>query len=157
MTSLPTGPGTYVLVIGVAQPLELSVGALGRLSLRAGYYLYVGSALGGLAARIGRHLRAAKRVLWHIDHLLAQGQVVEVWWRADAVRHECAWAEALRAWPAVVAHPAGFGASDCACRTHLFYSATRPAHGVFLAHVGDQGPAERLLLDGRDAVVATGP
>ena len=145
-TPLERGPGTYVLVIHVAQPLAVEVGALGRLAFAAGYYLYVGSALGGLAARLERHLRAAKRLHWHIDYLLAHSRIAEVWWRADSKRRECAWAAALRAWPAIAPFPAPFGASDCACRTHLFYSATQPDYQALLAQMGEEGPVRRLVV-----------
>jgi len=42
-----------------------------------GVYLYVGSArgFGGLKARVARHLRAVKKVHWHVDYLLASRSV----------------------------------------------------------------------------------
>jgi len=71
-------PGTYVLVLVIEQDMQIEVGALGTLFFRAGHYLYVGSALGGLGARLARHLRQPGAVVrygqvvsWdgeHIDH-----------------------------------------------------------------------------------------
>ena len=60
--SLPSLPGTYVLLMRLSKRLDISVGTLGVLSAQAGYYVYVGSALGpgGLAARVGRHCRREK-------------------------------------------------------------------------------------------------
>ena len=52
--------GTYVLLIHVPYLVQLSVGELGALELKAGYYAYVGSALGGLEKRVERHLVSDK-------------------------------------------------------------------------------------------------
>lgn len=120
-------PGTYVLVVRLAAPVTLAVGRLGALSLDAGPYLYVGSALGGLRARLERHLRTEKRLHWHIDYLLRCARVEAIWYRQGSERRECAWAEALAHSPGVVAVAPGFGASDCHCATHLFYCSAAPA------------------------------
>lgn len=50
--------GTYVLVIRLREPQEISVGRLGVFPFHHGYYVYIGSAFGpgGLKARIRRHL-----------------------------------------------------------------------------------------------------
>jgi Uri superfamily endonuclease len=85
-----SGPGTYVLVMRLAAPVTLTVGRLGALSLDAGLYLYVGSALGGLRARLERHLRADKRLHWHVDYLLRCARVEAVWYRHGRERQECA-------------------------------------------------------------------
>ncbi len=70
---LPEAPGAYVLLIGLARPLELPIARLSRPTLAPGNYVYCGSARGpgGLAARVGRHLRQDKRPHWHVDHLTA--------------------------------------------------------------------------------------
>jgi len=67
---LPSLPGTYALVLRFSKRLEIIVGKLGVLSVQAGYYVYVGSALGpgGLAARVGRHCRREKALRWHVDY-----------------------------------------------------------------------------------------
>jgi dihydroorotate dehydrogenase electron transfer subunit len=54
--------GTYVLLIHVPYDIQLSIGALGDLKLKAGYYTYVGSALGGLEARVQRHVGENKKI-----------------------------------------------------------------------------------------------
>jgi len=120
-------PGTYILVVALERDTRLTIGSLGGHDLRAGYYLYVGSALNGLRSRLSRHLRPEKKRHWHIDYLLAIASVCEIWYMESPERHECAWAEALR-WSGVVEPAApGFGSSDCRCGTHLFYSAERPS------------------------------
>jgi len=119
-------PGTYVLVVSLPCDREIYVGSLGRLHFEVGWYLYVGSALGGLWARLARHLRRRKRLYWHIDYLLRYGTVVEIWYCESSERLECVWARALANSPGVKPFWAAFGAMDCSCRTHLFYSRAVP-------------------------------
>ena len=63
--------GVYALIIELHQKLRFSLRARGAQELRKGRYFYGGSARGpgGLRARIGRHLRANKRIHWHVDVL----------------------------------------------------------------------------------------
>ncbi|MDI6643198.1 MAG: GIY-YIG nuclease family protein [Candidatus Hodarchaeaceae archaeon] len=111
--------GTYALLVHVPYELALSVGELGTISFKPGYYTYVGSALGGLEARVGRHLREEKKVRWHIDHLLLHARAVDVVVAQAEERKECAVAgELAKGLPGI----RGFGASDCKCESHLFYS-----------------------------------
>lgn len=121
--SIPSVPGTYALLIRVATPIEITPGRLGSFSLAPGWYVYVGSArgLGGLAARLRRHLRPpeAKRAHWHIDHLLAQAPAPRVIWTVGEERRECEWARRLLAWPGAEMPIPKFGASDCDCPSHL--------------------------------------
>jgi Uri superfamily endonuclease len=124
-----TTPGTYILVIALDHDARITIGRLGKYDLREGYYLYVGSALNGLSNRLARHLRREKRLHWHIDYLLQVASVCEVWYSAGPQRRECAWAEALERSGDVEPSVAGFGSSDCRCRSHLFYSGERPRVG----------------------------
>ena len=70
--------GTYALVLHLECTEEITVGKLGMFTFPAGYYLYVGSALGpgGLEARLARHRRRGKKLRWHIDYLLEHAQLV---------------------------------------------------------------------------------
>lgn len=122
VNELPALPGTYVLVIDVPHPLRLVVGRLGCIGFIPGRYLYVGSARGpgGLRARISRHVRTERRQHWHIDALTDAAPVTEVWYDDGARRLECAWAALLAGMPGCASPVPGFGASDCACSTHLF-------------------------------------
>lgn len=122
--------GTYILVIVVEQELRLTIGRLGTVDFPRGHYLYVGSALRNLRARLSRHLRREKRIHWHIDLLLEHARVVEVWYRPGGERLECAWARALIGAPGLVPWGRRFGASDCRCPTHLYHSAERPVREV---------------------------
>lgn len=120
--NLPAEPGTYVLLMRLAEPCRLTVGRLGTFELAAGWYAYVGSAHGpgGLTARVGRHLRRDKKPHWHVDALTAAAPVQAVWLRASGERLECIWARRLAALQGVHTPVPGLGASDCRCRTHLF-------------------------------------
>ncbi|MFQ6053962.1 MAG: DUF123 domain-containing protein [Candidatus Bathyarchaeia archaeon] len=115
--------GAYCLCITVEGEVAVEVGALGRHTFTPGRYIYVGSALSGLEARVRRHLNtsrgAPKAVRWHIDYLLREPAV-----RVDAVythvsdeRVECEIAAevARRGVPL-----RGFGCSDCRCESHLY-------------------------------------
>ena len=132
---LPSTGGTYILLIPLAAPLTVQVGRLGRIDFAAGLYAYIGSAQGpgGLRARVGRHLRHDKPLRWHIDYLTTAAPAAEVWFDVSPARLECVWAQAFAALPGVRLPVPGFGASDCACSTHLlaFSSELRPT--VYLA------------------------
>jgi Uri superfamily endonuclease len=111
--------GSYVLIINVKDRRVIEVGALGEIAFEAGAYAYVGSAMGGLDARIDRHLRDDKRLHWHIDYLLQHAEVVDVVRVESEDRLECRIAAALAERLDVVD---GFGCSDCACEGHLFHA-----------------------------------
>lgn len=125
-------PGTYALLLEVAAPAEVEVGRLGARHFGAGVYLYAGSAFGsgGLAARLGHHLRAAPRLHWHIDFLRSVARVAAVWSTTDRRRLECTWASAARALRGAHAVP-GFGASDCRCGSHLVGLSRAPSRRAF--------------------------
>ena len=110
--------GSYVLVLDLEEDKRLTIGRLGTFEFPAGLYLYCGSALNGLEARVRRHLRQDKKRHWHIDCVTAVAPVKEVWWIESVARWECRWAETImgRGGRVVVR---GFGSSDCRCLTHL--------------------------------------
>jgi Uri superfamily endonuclease len=128
---IPRERGTYVLVLALPESTRVAVGRLGTLELEAGFYAYVGSALGpgGLAARIAHQLRVAPRPRWHVDHLRRAAEPVAVWHLTGPERREHEWAAALAERLTPVAP--GFGASDCRCPTHLFHSRRQPRSGSF--------------------------
>jgi Uri superfamily endonuclease len=111
--------GTYALLVHVPYDLATSVGELGTLSFKAGYYAYIGSALGGLKGRVRRHLKAEKKLRWHVDYLLARSRAIDVVVARSRTRKECAIAQELAKRLVSIK---GFGASDCKCESHLFYS-----------------------------------
>jgi endonuclease-3 len=127
--------GTYTLVLEVTRDVTVEIGALGTHTLSAGWYAYTGSAFGsGGFSRVDRHreLAAGDRTVrhWHVDYLLGHEathlrEVVTT----PGVDVECAVARALPEGPVT-----GFGASDCACRSHLSRLETTPVAAVERAH-----------------------
>lgn len=118
--------GTYVLLFALDAEQEAAIGRLGSRVFPAGEYAYVGSALGGLSHRVRRHLRAEKKLHWHIDYLLPRARSIRAWVKADGERAECATARLLLGLPGTTQPVPGFGASDCRCRAHLFLLQTSP-------------------------------
>jgi sugar fermentation stimulation protein A len=118
--------GAYLLIIRLRRSRRITPGSLGDMLLPAGFYVYVGSAMGNLEARIARHRRRRKILRWHIDYLLAEMDSRDV--RSLVVRSlrrlECSLAEDLaRLADGSVAR---FGSSDCACPSHLFRFVSNP-------------------------------
>jgi len=115
--------GTYALVLLLESEAKITVGKLGRFSFPTGYYIYVGSARGGIFQRVRRHLRGSggegstQKLRWHIDYLLQQAKVVEVWYTENS--QECLWAFAVKEMPKSQILIPGFGSSDCRCLSHL--------------------------------------
>jgi Uri superfamily endonuclease len=124
------------------------------MKLLAGFYVYVGSALGpgGLTARVARHLAADKKLRWHIDYLRTATQPVAVWYTLDPSRRECHWAEVLSCTTAVTVPLTGFGASDCTCCSHLFFSTMEPSLHAFRCNVhkavSGHAPIRWMAADG---------
>ena len=125
------GSGTYALVILSEKQLLLPIGSLGTCDLPSGYYIYAGSALRGLNGRLRRHLRTDKLLHWHIDYLLLQARVIQIWYSFSKDRLECVWNKILAELPGAVLYIPGFGSSDCKCRTHLTYFSTMPSFDKF--------------------------
>ena len=108
--------GAYVLIIGLPKSAEIQVGQLGKIKFKNGFYAYVGSALGGLEARISRHFRKEKKIHWHIDYLLVWAMIKDVY---ISELKECDIVKKLADYLPCVR---GFGSSDCDCKSHLFYN-----------------------------------
>jgi Uri superfamily endonuclease len=73
--------GAYFLVIFLTageNRKKIPIGKLGTFYFPAGFYIYVGSALNGLDARITRHLSKNKKKRWHIDYFLDRATVIGV-------------------------------------------------------------------------------
>ena len=128
LAKLPAEPGTYALVLLVEHLGSVTIGRLGPVLVKPGFYVYAGSALGpsGLAARISRHARQEKKRHWHIDYLQPTAKLEEVWCLVAPDRQECRWAASLARMRRATMPLANFGASDCRCRSHLLHFPARP-------------------------------
>lgn len=109
--------GSYVLLLRLPEPQMIAIGSRPSTCFPAGYYAYVGSALGSLEGRVRRHLRSEKKLHWHIDYLRQEAELAGVIVAENVHRCECDIALALENQFECV-H--GFGASDCRCPGHLF-------------------------------------
>ena len=112
--------GVYLLVINLKKNLRIKVGRLGRITFPKGFYVYVGSALNNLQARVARHLTSEKKLRWHTDYLLASpnAEVEMVITRQTEKRIECKINEIIQKFGKPVER---FGSSDCKCKSHLTY------------------------------------
>ena len=115
--------GIYCLCIKIEADVAVRIGALGRLVFPRSCYVYVGSAMNGMEARVRRHLKTATgspgKVHWHIDYLLKEPEVSvkAVYTVTSGERMECVVANALSKHGQPVRR---FGCSDCHCESHLF-------------------------------------
>lgn len=136
--------GSYILFCQLHGEQTIAVGHLKTIHFPAGYYAYVGSALGGFKSRLSRHWRRKKKLHWHIDYLLAKARVNAIITCATEDRMECAIAQALgRQFDCIP----GFGCSDCHCRSHLFWAATEMKQGI-ITILGSLGMKPRLACVG---------
>lgn len=124
--------GTYILILHNRRAQTIPVGKLGIFTFPRGYYAYTGSAFGpgGLAARVGRHLKPDKPKRWHIDYLTTTLPVIRVWQTRHPHTLECTWAAHLQTMKATIPAPR-FGASDCTCPAHLFHFPRLPSLQAF--------------------------
>jgi Uri superfamily endonuclease len=113
----PTVPGAYVLLIGLAAPVEVALSGKPKATLCAGHYLYCGSAKGsgGIRSRLARHMRAEKLVRWHVDRLTKAGAAIGAWTFPGG--NEC---DLVRTLSHLSFPIRGFGSTDCRmCQGHL--------------------------------------
>ena len=131
-------PGTYALVLYAHKCDSAQIGRWGRLDIRPGHDVDVGSAFGpgGLSARVARHCRKGGAKHWHIDYLREFAVPVSVWYSHSTRRAEHNWAKALSETEG--AEPVkGFGCTDCQCASHLFYFDHAPDPAGFSKAVND--------------------
>jgi sugar fermentation stimulation protein A len=120
--------GSYFLVILLKRQCTLTAASLGSIQLEPGWYVYVGSGMQALSARIARHHRRRKKLHWHIDYLLDCAESRDITSLPIRCRHrlECSLAQAVAG--LAVDAISGFGSSDCNCFSHLFRFDSPPLH-----------------------------
>lgn len=130
LPEIPNVPGAYLLLIGLARPVVLTVARFSGVTVAPGWYAYAGNAHGpgGLRARVARHLRKDKRAHWHVDHLTQDASVAALCFLgAD----ECQLVEKLTSASAFSVPMAGFGSTDCRrCESHLVRWAEFEQRGI---------------------------
>ncbi len=116
--------GSYLIVLQLKKEKRISVGKLGTILFKNGFYVYVGSAMANLSKRIERHKRLRKTFHWHIDFLRDSADFICALAIRSSERLECEIASSvsrIAQWSV-----GGFGSSDCACGTHLFGFTNNP-------------------------------
>ncbi|HUV53531.1 MAG TPA: GIY-YIG nuclease family protein [Dehalococcoidia bacterium] len=131
--------GAYALLLELNREATITVGRLATFPFPAGYYLYIGSALGGLFPRIERHICGGNKLRWHIDYLRREARVIEVWYLVSGERLECDWYLAATDMPDAEVLVEGFGSSGCKCRSHLVYFKSMPSLADFRRKLGKGG------------------
>jgi len=118
--------GIYHLIIYLSFDKEIRIGKLGLFLFPAGYYVYTGSAMQGLEARVARHKRKQKKLHWHIDFLLQYAEIINVITYQTKERLECCLNSKIMSISGSQIIAKGFGSSDCGCITHLFFFDKKP-------------------------------
>ena len=119
--------GIYILAMQLVGERNITVGRLGTFNFPSGYYIYVGSAMSGFAGRINRHLKRKKRMRWHIDYFL---EVADLLWvdlyETEDTTDECRLCAQVAQLKGAAIIADRFGASDCRCKSHLYYFENLP-------------------------------
>ena len=115
--------GCYCLIISLDDEKTIKIGKkLGKITFKKGHYVYVGSAMNSLTARINRHLSDEKKLHWHIDYLLKNAEITDVIYNESDEKIECELSQFLAE---RADGTQGFGCSDCNCESHLYYFENR--------------------------------
>ena len=126
LNDLKTGPakGSYILIAKLDVEKEIPVGSLGVVTFQRGFYAYLGSALGGFKSRINRHLTKSKLPKWHIDYLLNEASLLQVFLCDTERRLECLLSRVMID---EISFIPAFGSSDCRCQSHLYFANDKPS------------------------------
>ncbi len=141
--------GTYAVILELTSEQSLEVGRLGACTFPRGFYLYAGSARGGLGPRLRRHLLRKKPLRWHVDYLRQEARVREVWWSETDSVSECHWYRAAFHLPGAREVVKGFGSSDCRCSSHLVHLPVLPSFQRFRRKL-PKGSLHRASIRERD-------
>ncbi|WP_461864741.1 GIY-YIG nuclease family protein [Thermococcus sp.] len=114
--------GSYLLVIMLEK--EQTVKTKRReFRLGRGFYVYVGSAMNSLEARVRRHFMRHKRLHWHIDFLLEKGKLLRAYLIPSSERLEEKLSRMVSRYGESVE---GFGASDVNVPSNLYHFEKEP-------------------------------
>ena len=134
--------GTYALIFKLEKPVACMVGSLGEVSLKLGFYVYVGSAFGpgGVKSRTDHHRKLTQRPHWHLDYLRPQMELLEIWASYDAARREHLWALSLAEMRGASLPVHGFGSTDCSCPSHFICFGYKPSLPGFRRRIRQKEP-----------------
>ncbi|MCD6462794.1 MAG: DUF123 domain-containing protein [Thermotogae bacterium] len=117
--------GCYLLLIHLEKDTTLMTRSK-SFELSKGHYIYVGSGMKDLLARVSRHLKSDKKLFWHVDYLLTVATVESVLLIPAHEECERKIAEMLEK---TLESVHGFGASDSPLVSHLFKLPRREEFG----------------------------
>lgn len=117
---VPKEAGIYALILQLEKSKTIKVGKPGFIEFKNGFYIYIGSAMGGLRKRIKSHINKNKKPHWHIDYLMQEAKLMKIAYLITDARMEdntaCFFENHFDSIK-------GFGASDSKiCSSHLFFS-----------------------------------
>jgi Uri superfamily endonuclease len=118
--------GIYCLIIYLRKGENIKTGKLGEFFFRKGYYIYTGSSQNCLQKRLARHLAQEKKMHWHIDYLLKYGIIKEIMVIDSSKADECNLSNEVSLLSDAKVAANRFGASDCNCKTHLYFFNKKP-------------------------------
>ncbi|MEM5766446.1 MAG: GIY-YIG nuclease family protein [Candidatus Aenigmatarchaeota archaeon] len=115
--------GVYSLLIELKRDQEIKIGSLGKFKFPKGFYIYTGSALNNLEARLIRHLKKQKKKFWHIDYFLTNKyvRIVGILTIKTSLMLECKLNQAILKNLRASIFVKKFGSSDCDCESHFIY------------------------------------
>jgi len=135
--------GVYILGLFLPADKAIMIGKLGMLSLKKGYYLYIGSARKNLNKRINHHKRKLKSHFWHIDYLREVADYSFYFAIRIEDDIECEVAKSIR--EISDGEVKGFGSSDCNCQGHLFWMKNFPIQSRDFINLVQYFRMERIL------------
>jgi Uri superfamily endonuclease len=135
--------GSYILLITLSEEQTITIGSLKAVRFSAGYYAYVGSAMGGIKSRLSHHFKGSKKPHWHIDYLLEKASINSIIICQSQNKVECTIAQALsHQFDGII----GFGSSDCQCQSHLFFAPNEEqAKSTIMSILKSLGMQPRLM------------
>jgi sugar fermentation stimulation protein A len=116
--------GSYLVILKLDYDTKIQIGRLKHQIYKAGYYIYVGSAMANLSKRLERHRRLRKTVHWHLDTFRMYTAFVADLPIRSSKRLECELSRAILSIAQSCVRQ--FGSSDCNCAGHLFWFGRNP-------------------------------
>lgn len=116
--------GSYLFLLENKKDKVITIGSLGDIKFKKGFYCYVGSAKQGLSKRVKRHKAKRKNHHWHIDYFRQECGVAGSWPIRIQKNIECSVAKDMNS--VSDGSIENFGSSDCCCSSHLFYFKENP-------------------------------
>ncbi|MCM8771540.1 MAG: DNA/RNA nuclease SfsA [Candidatus Omnitrophica bacterium] len=116
--------GNYLILGKLNNDIYLKIGYLENLFFKKGYYIYVGSAMNSLTARIKRHLKINKIKKWHIDYFIPYLNDLKSISIRSSENLECLVSNELEKISNGIIK--NFGSTDCKCKSHLYFFENNP-------------------------------